>query len=303
VRAAVAYFGTGGSKLLPLRRGDQLIVDMSMGCVRAGATNPHEVKKLLRRGVQVFSRPHLHAKFIIIDRVVIAGSSNVSRHAKNVLDEAALATDDASALARAVATFNDLCTEPVRKDYLKQCIDAYRPPRITGGAARNAKRRGARQGKLWIIGGLRYVDIPASEQRHAEKVVKKASRNLLDFERTEVDYIHFPSKRPFSKRLREGDWAIQCVRSARTWEVWAPMRFLGLDDYPRGRGKRRYLLLFEKATSSKPVGWSAIRRATKRVAAVRSSKPRTAPVATDAEADVLLRLWDSRGRFRKRNKT
>jgi hypothetical protein len=36
VDAAIAYFGQGGAKLLPLRSGHRLIVDMSPATVQAG---------------------------------------------------------------------------------------------------------------------------------------------------------------------------------------------------------------------------------------------------------------------------
>jgi hypothetical protein len=63
VRAAIAYFGGHGAKLMPLKRGDSIVVDMSIGAVRQGVTNPREIRTLIGRGVRVFSRRFLHAKF------------------------------------------------------------------------------------------------------------------------------------------------------------------------------------------------------------------------------------------------
>ena len=51
-RAAVAYFGRDGAKLLKLKSGDTLVVDMSITAVRQGVTDPREVKKLKRAGVE-----------------------------------------------------------------------------------------------------------------------------------------------------------------------------------------------------------------------------------------------------------
>jgi hypothetical protein len=74
VIAAVAYFGTGGATLFPLKRGDVLVVDMSLASARQGATNPSEIKLLMRRGVRVFWRARLHAKCLVAGRRLFAGS-------------------------------------------------------------------------------------------------------------------------------------------------------------------------------------------------------------------------------------
>jgi len=303
VRAAVAYLGTGGGALLPLRRGDKLVVDMSLRSVRSGTTNPNEVKKLLQKGVEVFSRGSLHAKFFVIDETVIAGSSNVSKHAKDVLDEAAILTDDAATVRRARDTFQQLCTEPVRKDYLKKCIDEYVPPTFAphGVPKASSRRPKTTSGKLWIIGGLSYGSVPEREQEIAARVVKDAHKQLLDFERSEVEYTHYPTRQSFFKRLRLGDWLIKCMKYEKGFDVWPPTRFLGLEDYPRGKGKRRYLLLDESPTDAKETRWTELRkRAPGAIAAIQRSAPRTGPVASDAEADALLRLWNARGKLRSK---
>jgi len=300
VRAAVAYFGTGGASLLPLRAGDSLVVDMSLARVRSGATDPREVKKVLKRGVAVFSRATLHAKFIVIDDVVIAGSSNVSNHAKNDLDEAAVLTSDPSTVARARSIFDQLCTEPVRKDYLAKCIDEYRPPKF-GAGSRGPSKKGVRvvQSKLWFIANLRYSNIPEEEESSATAITTKASKRLLDFEKCEVDYSHYPTKEAFFDHLREGDWLIKCIREGKGYDVWGPARFLGIESYPRGNGRRRYLLLVEKPLDAEATRWSVLRD---RCPIPLPTKPRRLAVPSDENADALLRLWDSQGHFKKPRK-
>jgi len=270
---------------------------MSLARVRAGATDPREVKKLLARGVSVFSRGSLHAKFFIIDKVVIAGSSNISSHAKNSLDEAAVLTDDSAAVLRARTTFEKLCTEPVRKDYLAKCIKEYRPPKFTGHSTAGTKKgKKIVRSKLWIIGGLRYISIPKDEESSVQAVVNKATKKLLDFEKSEVDYCHYPAKEAFFSSLREGDWVLRCLLDGKGYDVWAPGRFLGVENYPRDRGKHRYLLLFEDPLEAEAIRWTAFRAlAPMKLPAV----PRRLAVQDDADADAILRLWDSRGRFKK----
>lgn len=302
VRAAIAYLGTGGNKLLPLREGDELVVDMSLRAVRSGVTNPSEVKKLLRRKVKVFSRETLHAKFLIIDRVVIAGSSNISSHAKDTLDEAAVLTDDPAVLRRAAETFGMLCTEPVRKEYLAKCLAEYRPPKFSGGAKGGARQKKPRRAKVRVIGGLQYASIPHEEEQRIARVVDRV-REKLTFEKTDVDYSHYLRKMNFFSDLRVGDWLILCIRDGSSFDVYPPAQYLGIESYARGNGKRRYLLLREAPKGAKPVTWSRLRKAAGgKVARLLGAKPRTRPIESDQDADALLSLWSDSGKWRGRDK-
>lgn len=300
VRAAVAYFATGASKILPLRKGDKLVVDMSLPTVRAGTTDPREVRKLLRRGVQVFSRTSLHAKFFIIDQVVIAGSANISGNARDNRDEAAVLTDDGAAVRRAVATFEQLCTEPVRKGYLDKCIAEYRPPKFAGEANRStSKRRKPAQAKVWIIGGLQYREFPEDEAAEANRVLEEVSKKLRDFEHSVVDDTRYARKPSFCSKLREDDWLIVCVKDGKGFDVWPPARFMEVRTIARRGGKRRYMVTYEAPTGTTAIRWTTLRaEAPGSLLAVQRPKPRTTPIVNEADADELLRLWDSRGRFR-----
>lgn len=302
VRVAVAYLGSSAETLLPLRKGDTLVVDMSLRAVRSGTTDPRQVEKFLKRGVAVFSRESLHAKFFLIDDVLIAGSSNISRHAKDALDEAAILTNDSSAWARASATADALCTEPVRKEYLRKCLKEYRPPRFGGQKNRaGTGRTKIRHAKVWIIAGLIYRDVPATEAAMFDQVIKKSEKRLLDFERSKVDYTHYSRPMKFFKELREGDWVVTCIRDGKGFDVWPPMRLLGLEDYLRFRGRRRYILTYEMPTGAQPIRWPELRHsAPSSVLALRRSRPRTTAITDDVDADAILRLWNRRGRFRGR---
>src|SRR6266566_5676555 len=140
VHAAVAYFGRNGAKLLPLKRGDIIVADVSLGAVRQGVTDPRELKILMQRGVTIFSRPTLHAKFIIANRTLIASSANVSRNSRDTLDEAGIITTDPAAVRRAADFFEKLCTQPVGKKYLDRCIAEYRPPRFKAAIEKPIRR-------------------------------------------------------------------------------------------------------------------------------------------------------------------
>jgi len=304
-RVAVAYLGVGAARLLPLKKGDQLVVDMSLRAVRCGTTDPREVRTYLRRGVRVFSRECLHAKFFVLGKVVIAGSANISSHSKNWLDEAAVMTDDPSVLRRTRDVLDHLCTEPVRSEYLKKCLKEYRSPKFGNvGRPHHSQRKATSQGKVWLIGGLRYIELPDHEETQVEKIVERAAKRLRDFERCEVDWTRYVGRRPrFVSRLRPGDWVVTCIRDGSGFDVWPPARFLGVDTYRRKAGRPGHLLLQESPTGVEPVRWSAFRRAApSSLEAAQRAKPRTAAIVDEAEADAVLRLWDARGRFRPRKR-
>lgn len=76
---AVAYFGKGGAKMLPLRTGSILIVDASETAVKSGQDCPAELVILYHQGVRIFSHPKLHAKIYVIGKRLFIGSANVLR--------------------------------------------------------------------------------------------------------------------------------------------------------------------------------------------------------------------------------
>jgi hypothetical protein len=72
--AAIAFFGTGVARMLPLSKGSVLVVDMSDTVLRAGLTNPSELLKLIRRGVAVYNYPTLHCKVAVFRLRAFLGS-------------------------------------------------------------------------------------------------------------------------------------------------------------------------------------------------------------------------------------
>jgi phosphatidylserine/phosphatidylglycerophosphate/cardiolipin synthase-like enzyme len=182
VHAAIAYLGKGGSRLVPLKKGNRLVVDMSLGAVRQGVTCPHEVRKFISRGVRVFSRGSLHAKFLIVDNTLIAGSANASRNSKEILDEAGIVTTDPAAVRRASEFFEQLCTEPVGNEYLKKCIAEYQSPSFKPAIEKASPRAKSShrvvQAKLWFIGGLVALNLSLDEERSVKRVEQRVRKKL-----------------------------------------------------------------------------------------------------------------------------
>lgn len=303
VDAAIAYIGKDGVDLLPLRKGDRLVVDLSMATVRQGATDPREVRKFKKRGVQVFTRGSLHAKVVITDKNLITSSANVSKNSKQVLDEAGIITRDPAAIRRALCYFDELCTEPVRDEYLKACIKAYRPPEFHGGGRQRKSQKRVRQAKLWFIGGLHSIEVSEAENRKIEKFEKKAERKLKHPEKTSIIWIRYGRRPKFMDHIRLGDWVIECITEGNVKYVYAPAQMIDEASYVLDNAKKKYLLMLESPDSSEPMTLATFRRKVKSYEPMLDKgNPRTRPIMSDEHADRILRLWTPAGRVSRRSK-
>jgi len=306
VKAAVAFVGNGGADLLPLKKGDTLVVNLGLQTVKQGATSPKEIQRLIKRGVQVFTRSNLHAKFFICDGVLLVGSANISNNSQKVLDEAASLTTDKVALGRAADFFDKICTEPVRPDYLKLCLKEYRAPvfGVAGKGRSSARQKRVVEAKLWLIGGLADRDVPAAEVGKAERIKTKAAKQLKRSKGTSADYVHYARKPRCFDDIRVGDWIVTCVADSDGHrDVWPPQQVLGQESYARGQGKRRYLLNSEAADGAEPMPLARFRRHIRNeVPQLDTERPRTLAITNLDTADKILGLWTTSGRIAAQRK-
>jgi hypothetical protein len=135
---AVAYFGAGAGRLLPLPKGSRLVVDASDRAVRAGQTCPADLKRLVNRGVTVYSVPNLHAKVFVLGQAAYIGSANVSSRSASQLVEAVIRTTESDAVRAARAFVDGLCLHELTPSVLKRLATIYRPP-LVPGAKRGSK--------------------------------------------------------------------------------------------------------------------------------------------------------------------
>lgn len=303
VRAAIAYFGQRGATLLPFRKGAQLVVDLSIPSVRAGQSDPREIEKLLRRGVEVFSRAHLHAKVVASDTETLVGSANASGRAAHLLDEAAILTSDPASVRRTREFVASLCNEPVRREYLALCKREYRPPRFAAAGGRRARRAGQRisPAKLWIV-RLAEGEIPEGEHARLAQGEKRARAMIRRHDNSETSYFWWSRQPAFASALRPGDWIICATRdNGGSTLVSPPGQFLFLDSYARGRAQRRYVFHIEVPLQDDTVPWSQFRRAVQKHGSLRLTRsPRTRAIRSIHAADAILRLWTASGRRSRR---
>lgn len=125
---AVAYFGADGANLLPLKKGDVLVVDASENTVKRGATDPKSLHILLDKGVKIFSKERLHAKMMVLGDMLFLGSANVSSNSKYVLHEAVIQTDDPKLVQECISYINDLPKKELSKNDLIALTDIYIHP-------------------------------------------------------------------------------------------------------------------------------------------------------------------------------
>jgi hypothetical protein len=130
---AVAYFGSGASRLLPLPKGSRLVVDASERAVASGQTCPADLLKLVKQGVAVYSVPNLHAKVFVLAKTAYVGSTNVSSRSASQLVEAVLRTTEPDAVQAARKFVEDHCLHELTPEVLKQLSKLYQPPLIPGG--------------------------------------------------------------------------------------------------------------------------------------------------------------------------
>jgi hypothetical protein len=137
---AVAYFGAGASELLPLPAGSSLVVDASDRSVAAGQTCPSDLIRLMKRGVFIYTVANLHAKVFVLGRSAFIGSSNVSNRSASQLLEAAIRTNEPSAVAAAKDFVKGLCLTELTPTLLERLAKLYRPPSFPKDEkAKNAK--------------------------------------------------------------------------------------------------------------------------------------------------------------------
>lgn len=303
VEAAIAYFGVAGADLLPLKNGDCLVVDMSPTTVKAGSTNPYEIEKLIKRGVQVFSRRNLHAKILIADKKVLVGSANISKTSQKVLDEAAILTDDPIISRRAKEFLSRICIEPVLQEYLDECKRIYRPPRFGGRRPTHGKQtHRVTHAKLWLVNLVDYFSFPDAELAAFEKSEDKARALLKDAQKSTLSTFHWPYKPKMADELETGDWIIQCIRHEdKTISVCPPARLISIDHYVRNtQGKERYLFHLESPRRGEEMNWARFRKTLNSTLKTGTRLPRTMAIRETQNADDLLRLWTFRGRVSRK---
>lgn len=185
---AVAYFGTGAAKMLPLKAGSHLVVDASDRAMKSGQTNPAELLKLYEKGVKVFSCKDLHAKVFVFGKSAFVGSANVSSNSEKIYREAVVRTSENSVVGAARRFVQDLALRELGPKEIEKLLAKYVPPK--GGRGPKGRRKSRKPSMRFRIVRLGRPENPPEEAEdgitRGEKIAK---RLMTDKSRHELDYI------------------------------------------------------------------------------------------------------------------
>jgi hypothetical protein len=186
-QVAVAYFGTTGAKMLPLKKGSSLLVDASEKAVKSGQTNPSELLKLYKKGVFIYSQTNLHAKVYVFGNKSIIGSANVSDNSANHLQEVVMVSSQQKLAAESRKFILSNCILELGDAELKRLKQLYKPPRIENKAKSKASPKNNDTQKRLSVIKLEEVRISDEHYKESQQGKVRAKRLIKDFKRHRID--------------------------------------------------------------------------------------------------------------------
>lgn len=285
-KAAVAYFGSGASKLLPLKTGSVLVVDMSEAAVGSGRTSPAELLSLMKAGVEVHSVRNLHAKVFAFPRQVFVGSANVSHSSSDGLIEAVLSSGDRSVIS-AVRTFVDsLKGERISSERAKALLKIYKPPQFGRAKRRIGTTIVPQHSTLWLV----PLVIEPWENRALEEAGRgrpEARRRMQSTRTFRLDeFLWYGAQ--FAEKAQRGHLVLQITKEHNHTFVTRPGTITHIRKY-QYHGKHRAIIFVEVPRGSRKLN---LRRALRALGSAASElrKVRSSPrvVRNLAKAHLIL---------------
>lgn len=243
---AAAYCGAGARKLLPIPRGSVLVVDMSLHAVKCGQTNPTEIRRFIKAGVEVHSVENLHAKVFVVGGRAIVGSSNVSQHSASGLVEAAIETTDPKVVDACRGFVESLCGEAVEVEHAEEMAKEYRPPKF--GAGRHARDRSGRKRTVPVHRPLWAVPLQVNVWDETDFEQEKAGLpdawRRIDKKLEKLDDFVWAGA-AFATRIKKKDLVLQVTRDDGKVLISPAAHVVELRRYyPRGKKTGRRVMAF-----------------------------------------------------------
>jgi len=265
---AVAY--VSNDKHLRFKPNDVLICDASDRAIKTGETSARVLQSLFRKGVELRSRPDLHAKVAVFGQHALVGSCNLSGASAEDLTELALLTDRKQVVAQATAFIHAMreSSEEIGNDFLRRILKIkVKPSRRPGGKPGGQPTRFGN--KVWLVSVQQLAeDSFPKEQPFVEKAEKEAHALVADKDST-VSWIRWTGKYRFRSVARPGDIVVQICKSlsGKRTTVCAPCPIVLRQDV--AHWTRFYLA---EPEDSQSVSWERFKKEAKRHELSRISK-------------------------------
>ncbi len=287
--AAVAYVTSDAH--IRFRRGDVLVCDASDHAISSGQTSAKVLRAACARGAKVYSSPGLHAKALVLGRVAVVGSANMSDSSASTLDEAAVITDD----ARAVVGVRVLVEQLARGGDLVDKAFLARISRIKVRAARRGSRRrrsvAVRGPRAWLIS---VVPLGEGKHKSEENLVEEervAAEKETEFSDSDAGYVRWVGNSLFRKLAKPGDLVIECWQphsKSKRGTVHAPEPLLHRKD----KGKVTHLFIEQYADrDATAIPFSAFRTLWRRVGTGRAPGLRSTREIPVELLETLRQMW------------
>ncbi len=282
-KIAVAYFGTGASTQFSFKKGDILLVAMTLNNVKIGQINPFEIEKLYKKGVFIFTLANLHSKIYLFDKKVIIGSPNVSSNSANTLIETGILTDDSKTISLTENFIKEYCIEKVEQDYIKICKKNYNPPNFFGGRKKKvtSKKIKGQLSRLWVISTKSSTvndEISVKEEKLFEK-------EISDKQAFTTEKITYSPSDSFIKNIRKGDMLIQVFNRKLNSIVYEPKRALGT---AWNKVRTHKVLIVEERINPNTKGWKVLEKKLKQNDIKSITKNSTREIKNENTKKILL---------------
>jgi hypothetical protein len=221
---AVPYVSPGATKRFPLKPGDVLVTRFDDAAIMAGQTDPKEIARYIRDGVEVHNEPCLHAKVYVSRSRAVICSANVSGNSEGVLLEAGVELTHGRVIADARRFVQELRGNVIGLAFARSKIKLFR----SGAQARRAipLPKASPGHSLWIVSlEIRTQSEPALAA--ARRTKTSAIRRIKDLEAFRPEEFTFFAKWP----AKVGDYVVQVVRDGRSIYVEAPAQILVIQPF------------------------------------------------------------------------
>lgn len=286
--------------LVGFRKGDSLVVDASARAIRNDETGAPLLRKLHKKGVQLYDCADLHAKTLLLDDVAIISSGNMSLNSETRMVEAALISDQGSVVAGVASLIEQLRKQSSQLDE-KQIAQLCKIKVIRRGGWNGARpnRRKPRISQLgnrtWIVGVRELKHDSRPEEQTLIDHAKQSLKQQLGSDEDDFGWIKWSNRGRFARECREGDLLIQIWRSSGAKRPSAVLKAVPvLLKQPTKPWTRFYVV--DPSGRSSEMTWGRFQRLLKEIGYPKRIKAGSVQLVDADIADTVSRKWNSAAR-------